>query len=236
MTLEQLSHSEIEIPAGLVMLASDAAGFQGEKIKVAVTTQLKDIFTNWIVQKYGALPAYEVWVPRTAINACDEHDYGTVCDISTDRLSQRVWNPEGMPYWEIRGGCNSDSPPENPSTPPPQNSDFIHIVSLSPPLTCIQFNRLYSVAVNAEYNLRPISSRCPAQVQLRLSSYGCNQLDQQTVSSTSGNLTLHGEFTPSECDSQVFPVYTLTAELEYCPVGASDSTIALDHRNIPKCP
>lgn len=236
MTLEQLQHSEIEIPAGLIMLASDAAGFKAEKIKVAVTTTLKEIFANWIINKYGVLPAYEVWVPRTAVNVCDEQDLAAVCDISSDALSRRVWNTQ-MPYWEIKGGCpNDDSTPENPDPTPSPSHDFLHIVSLSPPLTCIQFNRLYSVAVNVEYNHRPASSRCPAEIKLMLSSFDCNLLDRKNAPSLSGNMTLHGEFTPKECDSQEPPFYTLKAELEYCPAGASGSTTALDHRNIPKCP
>lgn len=123
MTLEQILHSEIDIPAGLVLLAAEAAGLETEIVRIAITTPLKEISSRWILRKYGEQVGYEVWVPRTAVNLCGS-EYGSqaVCNLTTEDLARQVWNTN-MPYWEIRGKCDPtgssipsrDYPPEGTS-------------------------------------------------------------------------------------------------------------------------
>ena len=105
MTLAQMQNDYIDVPAGLILLAAEQAGYDTEEIKIAVTTPLKEIFETYILYKYGEQAGYEVWSPKEAVNLCGGSFEGVVCDITTESLSQKVWNPDGVPVWKIVGAC-----------------------------------------------------------------------------------------------------------------------------------
>jgi hypothetical protein len=109
MTLEQMQNDYIDVPAGLILLAAEKAGYDTEEIKNSVTTPLKEIFEMYIQTKYGTHEGYEVWSPKEAVSLCGGNYDGVVCDITTESLSQNVWNPNGVPVWKINGYCQPKS-------------------------------------------------------------------------------------------------------------------------------
>lgn len=103
MSLEQITNKTIDVPAGLVVLAPEAAGVNTTLVRRAATALLGEIAERHIISRYGEQAGYEVWVPRTAMSVCGEEFDGAVCDISGGQLEQ-IWNPE-LPYWRINGSC-----------------------------------------------------------------------------------------------------------------------------------
>lgn len=104
MTLEQMKHNYIDIPAGVLLLSLPSE--EEEEIKITHATPIKDIFEGFIVTQYGQHDGYEVVVPKTALSLCEEQYEEILCPIDTETLSRKLWSHAGVPVWRIAGACN----------------------------------------------------------------------------------------------------------------------------------
>ncbi|MDP3989604.1 MAG: hypothetical protein Q8Q01_00165 [archaeon] len=101
---EAMAHDYIDVPLGIVSLGK--SNEEGSLLNLLVSRPLHQIFEKYILRNYGDHEGYEVWVPKTAISLCDEDYDGVVCPITSERLSQEIWQNNGVPYWHIAGSCS----------------------------------------------------------------------------------------------------------------------------------
>ncbi|MDP3734596.1 MAG: DUF1566 domain-containing protein [Nanoarchaeota archaeon] len=106
-SLEQMKNDYIDLPAGILSLAP-AAGDEAEEIEMTITTPLKMLMENYVINKYGEQEGYEIWVPKIDTSFCGNDYKNVVCPIDTPKLSQRLWNKAEVPIWEIKGPCRLD--------------------------------------------------------------------------------------------------------------------------------
>ena len=95
--------AEIELTAGLIFLVIPGDGAD-EVVKFAAGMSLAKIFTDHIVTKYGEHPGYLVEVPKLKPQLCDPEPGEVVCTISTEILSEKLWDDD-VPVWQIIGTC-----------------------------------------------------------------------------------------------------------------------------------
>ena len=107
MTLEQMQKDYLEVPAGMILLSLELAGYRMDEIKIAATTPLKSIVEKHIIGKYGEYESYEVWEPKIRVSLCGEEYDGLVCNIDSESLSKKLWNKAEVPLWRIVGSCQS---------------------------------------------------------------------------------------------------------------------------------
>lgn len=117
MTLEQMKNDYIDVPAGIVFLAPQLAGYDTESFEVAVTTPLKTLLEERLISKYGRQQGYQVWEPKTRASLCGEEYAGLVCKIDREILSKKLWNHAEAPLWRITGPCNPESDAERWTEP-----------------------------------------------------------------------------------------------------------------------
>ena len=233
MTLEQMQISYIDVPAGLILLAAEQAGYSDEEIKTAVTTPLQEIFERYIEQKYGRHSGYEVRVPKITRSVCGSDDVGTICDINDGRLD-KIWSPE-VPIWEIVGPCDPNS---NGSEP---QESYVRITRITPDNhatsdDCIYFDQRQDLNVNVAYSYcdGDIPTGEHAELHLILSSHICPKLDQKMLAENSGELSMPAEFFPPDCYGGEPLSYRITAQLRSCNDDGC-STINSDSQSIDPC-
>lgn len=109
MTLEQMTNYYVNVPAGILFLSADTAGYGEEMIKIATNFPLNKLFENHIKEKYGEHKGYEVRVPKTIWSVCGEEYDDIICPITTETLSKRIWEHADVPVWEIKGSCDLEN-------------------------------------------------------------------------------------------------------------------------------
>lgn len=103
MKREDVLKKTISTPAGLILLAPEAAGMDTTLLRSAIDTPLRNIAEWYIVSRYGQQLGYEVWVPKRATNLCGRNYDALICDLSGGQL-ESLWASD-LPYWRINGAC-----------------------------------------------------------------------------------------------------------------------------------
>lgn len=128
LTLEQMKNDYIDVPAGILLLAPELAGYETGGLKIALTTPLKALLEKHIITKYGRHSGYQVWEPKTRTSLCEEEYTGLVCKIDREILSKKLWNQAEVPLWRISGPCEVESTVEKwtePNTSERENGEKV---------------------------------------------------------------------------------------------------------------
>ena len=98
---DEILRTQVEVPLGIVTMGNS-------RLKIGLTTRVKNFFDKFVFREAGQHPAYEIRTPRNATNLCSSPDYSgdTVCTLDYDSLSRQLWQSDGMPVWKINGPCD----------------------------------------------------------------------------------------------------------------------------------
>jgi len=192
---DAMAHDYIDVPLGIISFGQ--SNEEGSLLSIVVSKPLHRIFEKYILRNYGNHDGYEVLVPKTSISLCNEEYAEVVCPITTEKLSQELWEYANVPFWHITGPCSFlDDSQNNPvpgnAAPRPRDNELDYSVPENNPM-----NNDASIPEN-----NPSGPGCSLNPCIKFDSNHC---EEPCISVPSGNRCIYPCVNDRECENKDFP-------------------------------